>query len=61
MNFGGNAGGLLSPVITPWLSERLGAIYGTSAGWRASLMVAGAVAIAGAVMWIGVKSPRMAE
>jgi MFS transporter, ACS family, D-galactonate transporter len=61
MNFGGNAGGLLSPVITPWLSERLGAIYGTSAGWRASLMVAGAVAIVGAVMWIGVKSPRMAE
>ena len=61
MNFGGNAGGLLSPVVTPWLSERIGAIYGTSVGWRASLMVAGAVSIVGAVMWIGVKSPRTAE
>jgi MFS transporter, ACS family, D-galactonate transporter len=61
MNFGGNAGGLLSPVVTPWLSDRLGAIYGTSVGWRASLMVAGAVSIVGAVMWIGVKSPRTAE
>lgn len=60
MNFGGNAGGLLSPLLTPWISERLGAIYGTSVGWRASLMIAGAVSIAGAVTWIGVKSPSRA-
>ncbi len=61
MNFGGNAGGLLSPVVTPWLSEHLGATYGTSVGWRASLTVAGAVSILGALMWIGVKSPRMPD
>ena len=60
MNFGGNAGGLLSPVVTPWLSEQLGAIYGTSVGWRVSLAVAGAVSMFGALMWIGVKSPRIA-
>jgi ACS family glucarate transporter-like MFS transporter len=61
MNFGGNAGGLFSPVVTPWLSEQLGATYGTSVGWRASLTVAGAVSILGALMWIGVKSPRMPD
>jgi ACS family glucarate transporter-like MFS transporter len=61
MNFGGNAGGLFSPVVTPWLSEQLGATYGTSVGWRASLAVAGAVSILGALMWIGVKSPPLAK
>jgi MFS family permease len=61
MNFGGNAGGLLSPVVTPWLSEQLAGRYGTSVGWRVSLMVAGAVAIAGALLWIGVKTPRSAQ
>jgi MFS family permease len=69
MNMGGNAGGLLSPVVTPWLSERfgspavahwlnerLGAGFGESVGWRASLAVAGAVAVFGALLWFGVKS-----
>jgi MFS transporter, ACS family, D-galactonate transporter len=61
MNFGGNAGGLLSPVATPWLSDRLGEIHDPSVGWRVSLAVAGAVPIVGALMWIGVKSPRIAR
>jgi ACS family glucarate transporter-like MFS transporter len=58
MNFGGNAGGLLSPVVTPWLSAQFGAVYGESVGWRASLGVAGAVAIFGALLWFGVKPPE---
>jgi MFS transporter, ACS family, D-galactonate transporter len=66
MNMGGNAGGLLSPVVTPWLSERLGAtpwlserfgaLYGDGVGWRASLGVAGAISVIGALLWLGVKS-----
>jgi ACS family glucarate transporter-like MFS transporter len=57
MNFGGNAGGLLSPVVTPLLSAWFGTVYGESVGWRASLGVAGGIAILGSLLWFGVK-PR---
>ena len=48
MNMGGNAGGLLSPVVTPWIGDLV--------GWRASLGVAGAIPVLGALLWFGVKS-----
>jgi MFS family permease len=56
MNMGGNAGGFLSPIATPWLSEYFGRHLGTEIGWRASLAVAGAISVAGALMWLGVRS-----
>ncbi len=61
MNMGGNAGGLLSPVATPFLSEMFGSFYGESVGWRASLGVAGAIPVVGALLWWGVKSRTHAE
>lgn len=61
MNMGGNAGGLLSPVATPFLSEAFGNFYGESIGWRASLGVAGAIPVLGALLWLGVKSRTDAE
>jgi MFS family permease len=44
MNTGGNAGGLLAPVLTPFLSQLL--------GWRAGLGAAGIVCLAGAALWL---------
>jgi MFS transporter, ACS family, D-galactonate transporter len=61
MNMGGNAGGLLSPMATPFLSEMFGSLYGESVGWRASLGVAGAIPVVGALLWLGVKSGTDAE
>jgi MFS family permease len=54
MNLGGNAGGALSPYITPLLGGLFTATYGADLGWRLSLAVAGGVAVAGAVLWVGV-------
>jgi ACS family glucarate transporter-like MFS transporter len=46
MNFGSNLGGLISPVITPWLAARV--------GWEMALALAAALAIVGALLWLGV-------
>jgi MFS family permease len=59
MNMGGNAGGFLSPIATPLLGEYFGRHLGTEVGWRASLAVAGAISVVGALLWLGVHSgPR---
>jgi ACS family glucarate transporter-like MFS transporter len=46
MNFGSNLGGLISPVLTPWLAARL--------GWESALSLAAVVAVVGAILWMGV-------
>ena len=46
MNFGSNLGGLVSPVLTPWLAARL--------GWGTALGVAAIIAVVGAFLWLGV-------
>jgi ACS family D-galactonate transporter-like MFS transporter len=48
LNTGGNVGGLLAPVLTPYISDWL--------GWQVGLGVAGVVCVAGAVLWVGVTS-----
>jgi hypothetical protein len=57
MNTGGNAGGTLSPYLTPLFSRLLAARYGADLGWRLSLAIAGAVVVAGAGLWWGVDEP----
>jgi MFS transporter, ACS family, D-galactonate transporter len=57
MNTGGNAGGTLSPYLTPLFSGWLTAHFGADLGWRLSLAIAGAVVIAGAALWCGVSPP----
>jgi ACS family D-galactonate transporter-like MFS transporter len=44
MNTGGNAGGLLAPVVTPLFSRHF--------GWHGGLALACGVALAGAAMWL---------
>jgi MFS family permease len=55
MNTGGNAGGTLSPYLTPVLSGFFAAHYGPELGWRLSLAVAGVIVIAGAAFWWGLE------
>jgi MFS family permease len=47
-NTGGNAGGILAPIITPWVSESLG--Y----GWQAGIALGSAVGLFGAALWLGI-------
>jgi MFS family permease len=46
MNTGGNAGGLLAPVVTPQLSQYF--------GWQVGMGLASLVALLGAVLWVGI-------
>lgn len=46
MNFGSNLGGLISPVVTPWLAARV--------GWEMALALAAGLAIVGALLWLGI-------
>ena len=45
-NTGGNAGGIIAPILTPWISTDLG--Y----GWQAGLTVGSVVCLLGAVLWL---------
>src|SRR5262249_27540483 len=42
-NTGGNAGGLLAPILTPYLGEHF--------GWPYALAVAGLACLLGAILW----------
>ena len=61
MNTGGNAGGALSPYLTPLFSTFFVAQYGNDVGWRLSLAIAGAIVVAGAALWWGVTPPVDSE
>jgi dipeptide/tripeptide permease len=42
-NTGGNVGGFLAPVVTPWVGEHY--------GWTTALALASAICLAGAALW----------
>jgi sugar phosphate permease len=46
VNTGGNAGGLLAPVITPLFSKWF--------GWQAGIGLASVISLIGAVLWVGI-------
>ncbi len=45
-NTGGNLGGLMAPIITPWI--------GQTYGWPAAVAIGSLVCLAGCVLWFGV-------
>jgi MFS family permease len=49
-NTGGNAGGILAPVVTPWVSDSLG--Y----GWQSGISLGSVVCLLGAACWIWIDS-----
>ncbi len=50
MNMGSNLGGLLSPVLTPWI-----AVY---IGWEYALHIAASLAIISALLWLGISPAK---
>jgi ACS family glucarate transporter-like MFS transporter len=54
MNFAGNAGGVISPALTPWLAARI--------GWAGALTATAGLALVAAALWFGIElSPRRHE
>ncbi|MBI3838393.1 MAG: MFS transporter [Planctomycetia bacterium] len=45
LNTGGNAGGILAPVVTPWISDTL------EFGWQTGIAVGSLVCVLGAALW----------
>jgi MFS family permease len=56
-NTGGNAGGMLAPVVTPWISDALGF------GWQTGFAISSGVCLLGAACWywIDVTPPSLPE
>lgn len=50
MNTCGNVGGLISPVLTPYLAEGM--------GWQAAIAVACAISGIGGLVWFGIQLPQ---
>ena len=50
MNTGGNGGGMLAPIVTPWISG----LY----GWPLGLALGAAVCVAGALCWLGIDAAQ---
>ncbi len=57
MNTGGNAGGAISPYLTPFLSDVIARQSGADAGWRIALGLAGIIVFAGGAIWVFVRPP----
>lgn len=49
MNTGCNLGGLISPILTPWIASYL--------GWEFALYIAAGLAFTGALLWLGIQAP----
>ncbi len=58
MNTGGNAGGAISPYLTPALSGMLATRFGDDTGWRLALAVAGIIVFAGGGLWVAIHPPE---
>jgi MFS transporter, ACS family, D-galactonate transporter len=47
LNTGGNFGGAIAPVVTPWV--------GTHFGWQWAVCLGAGISLAGAILWLGVR------
>jgi MFS family permease len=47
MNFGSNVGGMISPVVTPWLASRI--------GWAGALSATAVLGVVAGLLWLGVR------
>ncbi len=62
-NTGGNALGLVAPLITPGISAAITRHFDLSevAGWKWAISLGSAIAVAGAVLWFWIMPPRQTE
>jgi MFS family permease len=62
-NTGGNAGGLIAPIVTPWVSGLISRQAGLdeTTGWQLGISVGSVVAISGAVLWLWIQPTPVEE
>tara|TARA_Y100001960_G_C13907152_1_gene463561 strand:- start:126 stop:470 length:345 start_codon:yes stop_codon:yes gene_type:complete len=53
MNTGGNVGGLISPVLTPVIAQKL--------GWQGAIILACAISGVGSLIWLLINVPEPGE
>lgn len=53
MNTVGNAGGILAPILTPWVGQRY--------GWPSAVILGSLVCVAGLFLWLGIDTGRKAS
>jgi sugar phosphate permease len=54
VNTGGNAGGFISPVVTPWVGALLTPGLGRELAWAWSLRLGCLICLVGACLWLGI-------
>ncbi len=52
VNTGGNVGGFISPVVTPWVGALLTPSLGRELGWAWGLRIGGLMCLIGACLWL---------
>jgi sugar phosphate permease len=50
-NTGGNAGGMIAPVATPWIGRLLTPLVGRTVAWRLALSAAAVICLLGVSLW----------
>ena len=62
-NTGGNAGGLIAPILTPLVSGLVSKQFGISeqAGWQWGISLGGLIGVAGAVLWCWIRVEHTEE
>ena len=51
MNMGSNLGGLISPILTPWIAALI--------GWESALHIAAFLAVIAAIVWLWIKPEKL--
>ena len=63
VNTGGNAGGLVAPIVTPlfshWISRQMG--LDETTGWQIGISLGSIIAISGAVLWLWIRPAEEPE
>jgi sugar phosphate permease len=60
-NTGGNAGGFLAPVVTPWVGAALTPWLGRALGWAWGLRLGSLICLLGAGLWLAIDAGERAR
>jgi ACS family glucarate transporter-like MFS transporter len=61
VNTGGNLGGSIAPVVTPWIGAVLAPSFGRVGGWAWGVRLGGVLCLAGGLLWIWINANERAE
>jgi sugar phosphate permease len=57
-NTGGNAGGMIAPIVTPWLGNLLTPRLGKALAWQVAIGVAGGLCLVGVSLWFWIDASQ---